>query len=133
MFQPSSTTNTTGPTGSPTPRQDVTPPLVQGPDTYDESCDQGIAHPIATGWASHAGRGTPETSCYFADSVLKAYWAQYPAPSRDPRTVLAAGRVPCPTTGSTCSGTDYVMECQALGSEDWITCTGGSNARVYLY
>jgi serine/threonine protein kinase, bacterial len=128
-------TGTTRPTRTqnPTPRTFEPPPLVQGQDTYGESCDQGFSHPTATGWAGHAGRGTPETSCYFTDSVLQAYWAQYPAPSRDRRTVTAAGRVPCSTTGGTCAGTDYVMECQALGSEDWIACTGGQNARVYLY
>jgi hypothetical protein len=25
------------------------------------------------------------------------------------------------------------MHCAASGSDNWITCTGGNNARVYLY
>jgi serine/threonine-protein kinase len=25
------------------------------------------------------------------------------------------------------------MQCAASGADNWITCTGGNNARVYLY
>jgi len=112
------------------------PPLVGGPDNSasHESCDYGWSLIEATGWGSHAGRGTPETSCYFAGSVLKSYWNTYGNASRQPRTVSAPGAVDCGTVeGAVCDGSNFVMQCASYGSENWITCTGGRNARVYLY
>lgn len=120
-------------TGRNTPTQSVPPPLVQAPDTYNESCGNGFHVTGRSGWATNSGRGSDETSCSFARSVLLAYWDQNGSASMDPRTVVAAGRVACPTTGGRCAGSDFVMECAVFGSDPWITCTGGRNARVYIY
>jgi serine/threonine-protein kinase len=112
------------------------PPIVQGPDNSlsHQSCDQGFSMPTASGFGSHAGRGTPETSCYFASSVLTSYWNQYGNASRLPRTVAAPGAVNCNTiAGAQCAGPNFLVQCAAVGSDNWITCTGGNNARVYLY
>jgi serine/threonine-protein kinase len=112
------------------------PPIVQGPDNSlsHQSCDQGFSLPTASGFGSHAGRGTPETSCYFASSVLTSYWNQYGNASRLPRTVAAPGAVNCNTiNGAECAGPNFLMQCAAVGPDNWITCTGGNNARVYLY
>ena len=112
------------------------PPIVQGADNSrsHQSCDQGFSVPGASGFGSHAGRGTPETSCYFASSVLTSYWNQYGNASREPRTVAAPGAVDCNTVpGAQCTGPNFLMHCAASGSDNWITCTGGNNARVYLY
>jgi serine/threonine-protein kinase len=66
--------------------------------------------------------------------VLLAYWNQYGNASRDARTVSAPGAVDCRNVGAgTCDGANFVMECVASGTDNWITCTGGNNARVYLY
>jgi serine/threonine-protein kinase len=112
------------------------PPIIQGPDNSlsHQSCDQGFSLPTASGFGSHAGRGTPETSCYFASSVLTSYWNQYGNASRLPRTVAAPGAVNCNTiAGAQCAGPNFLMQCAAVGTDNWITCTGGNNARVYLY
>lgn len=112
------------------------PPIVQGPDNSlsHESCDQGFSLPTASGFGSHAGRGTPATTCYFASSVLTSYWNQYGNASRLPRTVAAPGSVNCNTVGGAeCAGPNFLVRCEAVGTENWITCTGGNNARVYLY
>lgn len=48
-------------------------PIVTGPDQskLHQSCDQGFALPARDGFGTHAGPGTPETSCFFTDSVLR--------------------------------------------------------------
>jgi serine/threonine kinase PknH len=112
------------------------PPLIEGPDNSasHQSCDYGWSLNNITGWGSHAGRGTPETSCYFAGSVLTSYWNTYGYASRQPRTVSAPGAVDCDTVpDAVCDGSNFLMHCMAYGSDNWITCTGGHNARVYLY
>jgi serine/threonine kinase PknH len=57
----------------------VPPPLIEGPDLSRnrQICDLGFSMNSYTGPGSHAGRGTPETSCFFAQKVLEAYWTQY--------------------------------------------------------
>jgi serine/threonine kinase PknH len=123
----------------PLPPSTALPPLVMGPDNSasHQSCDQGESVPNESGWGSRSGRGTPETSCYFASSVLKSYWAQFGRPTRDLRTVSAPGAVACDTVaGARCdpvNTANFLMDCAAYGSDNWVTCTGGSNARVYLY
>jgi serine/threonine-protein kinase len=112
------------------------PPVATGPDqsVLHQSCDQGFALPTATGFGSHAGRGTPETSCFFTDSVLRSYWAEYGNASPLPRSVSAPGAVDCSTVpGAVCKGPNFLMECQQYTGDDWITCTGGKSARVYLW
>jgi serine/threonine protein kinase len=125
---------TTGarPTGTTIPSGE-SPPLEQGLDDNGASCGQGVSQPNETGFGSHAGRGTPETTCRFAGNVLAAYWEQYGRPTSARRTVSAPGSVDCRSTGGQCDGANFVMKCEGLGPEPWITCTGGSNARVFLY
>lgn len=124
------------PASPPPPADAARPPLIGGPDNSasHESCEYGWSLNNASGWGSHAGRGTPETSCYFAGSVLTSYWKQYGKASRQLRTVSAPGAVDCNTVdGAVCDGSNFLMRCAAYGSDNWITCTGGNNARVYLY
>src|SRR4029077_19766631 len=111
----------------------VPPPLVQSPDTFGETCSSGYQLPNKSGWATHSGRGSTETSCFFAHSVLHSYWDQYPSPSEHSRVVIARGKVPCSSTGGECSADQFVMRCAVYGGDSWITCTGGKNARVYIY
>ncbi len=112
------------------------PPTVSGPDnsSVHASCDEGYQMEGATGFGSHSGRGTAETSCPFTYNVLVAYWQKYGNASRDSRTVSAPGAVSCQMiAGAVCDGDNFVMQCAALGSDPWITCTGGNDAKVYLY
>ena len=111
-------------------------PIVTGPDQskLHQSCDQGFALPARDGFGTHAGRGTPETSCFFTDSVLRAYWSQYGDASPLPRSVSAPGAVDCAIVpGAECNGSDFLMKCQQYTGDNWITCTGGQSARVYLW
>jgi serine/threonine kinase PknH len=111
-------------------------PIVTGPDQskLHQSCDQGFALPARDGFGSHAGRGTPETSCFFTDSVLRAYWDQYGNASPLPRSVSAPGAVDCAIVpGAECDGSDFLMNCQQYTGDKWITCTGGQSARIYLW
>jgi serine/threonine kinase PknH len=90
--------------------------------------------PTATGFGTHAGRGTPETSCYFANSVLTSYWAEYGNASPLPRAVSAPGAVDCTSVpAARCNGSNFLMECQQYSGDGFITCNGGNNARVYLW
>lgn len=112
------------------------PPLITGPDqsSLHQSCDDGFAATTAAGFASRAGRGTPETSCLFTNSVLTSYWAEYGNASPLPRAVSAPGAVDCGTVpGALCDGSNFLMHCQQSPGDSWITCTGGKNARVYLW
>jgi serine/threonine-protein kinase len=118
------------------PARAAPPPLVTGPDlsSLHQSCDQGFTLPTATGYGSHAGRGTPETSCLFANSVLTSYWAEYGNASPLPRAVSAPGAVDCKAVpGALCNGSNFLMHCQQYPGDGWITCIGGSSARVYLW
>lgn len=113
-----------------------TPPLMIGADNSaaHDRCDDGWSLTGVSGWGTHSGRGSEETSCYFARSVLSSYWNQYGNASRDARTVFAPGAVNCGSVdGATCNGPNFVLRCQTYGADNWITCTGGNNARVYLF
>ncbi|ORV56900.1 serine/threonine-protein kinase [Mycobacterium fragae] len=126
------------PTGQPQspPAHAAQPPLITGPDQsrLHQSCDQGFTLPTATGFGTHSGRGTPETSCLFANNVLTAYWAEYGNASPLPRAVSAPGAVDCTTVpGALCNGSNFLMNCRQYPGDNWITCIGGSNARVYLW
>jgi serine/threonine-protein kinase len=112
------------------------PPLVTGPDlsVRHELCDAGFSLPDATGFGTHGGRGTPETSCLFANSVLTSYWAAYGNASPLPRAVSAPGAVDCQAVpGALCNGSNFLMHCKREPGDSWITCIGGNNARVYLW
>lgn len=113
-----------------------TPPVVTGPDNSvrHQSCDQGFTLPNATGFGTHAGRGTAETSCLFTQSVLTSYWGAYGNASPLPRAVSAPGAVDCKSVaGALCDGSNFLMHCQKEPGDSWITCIGGNNARVYLW
>ncbi|MCV7015163.1 serine/threonine-protein kinase [Mycolicibacterium madagascariense] len=119
---------------SPPPLIPAIPPLVGGLDAANESCNAGLSLDGHTGFGTHSGRGSAETTCLFAGNVLTAYWNQYGGVDRTPRTVYAAGAVPCGTVpGASCNGSNFVMQCAAFGSDGWITCTGGRNARVFIF
>ena len=62
--------------------------VVPGPDrsSLHQSCDQGYTLPNVSGFGSHAGRGTAETTCLFTKSVLTSYWAEYGNASGPPAT-----------------------------------------------
>lgn len=124
------------PPGPTTPSVGTMPPIVTGPDQsgLHQSCDQGFALTSATGFGTHSGRGSPATSCVLANSVLTSYWAEYGNASPLPRAVSAPGAVDCSTVpGGLCDGANFLMHCQQLAGDGWITCTGGNNARVYLW
>jgi serine/threonine protein kinase len=122
-----------------TPTASVTPPLAQDPDSLGVSCANGYHLTDRSGWATSSGRGTDQTSCEFANNVLVAYWNAYPSPGPDSRQVTVAGAVPCPEVSASapmpvpCSGDDFLMTCAVNGDDPWITCTGGNDAKVYLY
>ena len=131
-----STPTRTQTTQSPTPAGGVRPPAaVAGLDPNKEACDGGyhLNHP--KGWATRAVRGSARTSCTFTYNVLVAYWDQYSAPSKERRTVYAPGSVDCRSVpGARCTNDGrFEMTCQGSPSQDWITCTGGNQAVVYLY
>jgi hypothetical protein len=110
----------------PAPAPAALPPLVTGPDMYGVTCDQGYSLTTATGFGSHSGRGTTETSCYFAGRVLDAYWSEYGRPTLALRIVSAPGSVDCRSTGSPdCDGSNFRMRCEADSTGSWVTCTGG--------
>ncbi|MBT0565609.1 hypothetical protein [Williamsia sp. CHRR-6] len=131
-----STTTDPAPTtdpNDPTNRPVVVPPLITAPDAYNQTCGAGYKLPDRTGWATHSGRASEATSCQFAANVLLAYARTYPQPSVQSRPVVAPGTVPCDPQYGPCRGNDFVMTCAVLGSDPWITCIGGNNARVYIY
>jgi serine/threonine-protein kinase len=120
----------------PKPRQP--PPLLTTPDTSGAICGPGFPDAGNTEWVSHAGRGSEKTSCTFAENVLDAYLGTGPAgPAL--REVSAPGSVSCTTReadGAKCDPANrqnFLMQCAASDSPDWITCIGGVEARVYLY
>ena len=110
-----------------------TPVAVADPDGAGQSCADGFHVKGRDGFGTHAVRGSEETSCAFASKVLEAYWVQVGTPTKDSKHITAAGTVPCGSTGGECSGDSFVMTCAAQNNEDWITCVGGKNARVYIY
>lgn len=108
-----------------------------GPDPRNDYCNWFYLR-SRTGWATHSVRGSERTSCVLADNVLTTYWSRYPEPSPERRRIEVAGSVSCSSVpGSLCSpdGELFVMTCVGDGNSDgdWITCTGGDNARVYLF
>jgi serine/threonine protein kinase len=120
------------------PSGNIPPPLVTGPDLGPQhaTCDGGYQLPTATGFGTRAGRGTPQTSCIFANSVLNAYWHAYGNASLAMRPVSAQGAVSCTTIGVGCDPSNpgnFLMQCAGDGANPWIKCTGGNNAVVYLW
>jgi serine/threonine protein kinase, bacterial len=116
---------TTGVGGRPRPAE------IRGADPTGEDCEGGFQITGQAGWASQGVRGSPAATCSFVGSVLKAYW-DAADPSREPRSVVAAGAIPC-AEGSACVGDKFFVTCSAEGSDPWITCRGGRDAVVVLY
>jgi serine/threonine protein kinase len=123
----------------PVPLTGTPPPLVTGPDNSvnHTTCDAGYHVANQSGFATHSGRGTPDTSCLFANNVLASYWDTYGNASTLPRTVSAAGAVACGTiVGATCdpkNPANFLMHCAQDGIDDWLRCVGGKDAVVYLW
>ncbi|GAB3002646.1 serine/threonine-protein kinase [Mycobacterium bourgelatii] len=115
------------------------PPLVTGPDQSagHETCDNGFQLNSATGFGTRGGRGSPQTSCAFANNVLLSYWNTYHNASNTPRMVSAPGAVGCSTVpGAICdpnNRSQFLVQCVGSDSNPWITCTGGKDAVVYLW
>jgi serine/threonine-protein kinase len=107
------------------------PATIRGADPTGDSCEGGYQITGQAGWASQGVRASPEATCSFVSSVLKAYW-DAADPSRDPRSVVAAGAIPC-GAGAACIGNDFLVTCSAEGADPWITCRGGRGAVVVLY
>lgn len=110
-----------------------TPVAVADPDGAGQSCAKGFQVKGKDGFGTHSVRGSTATSCAFASNVLEAYWVQVGTPTKDSKRITAAGMVPCSSTGGECSGNNFVLTCAAQNNEEWITCVGGKNARVYIY
>ena len=108
------------------------PPAVRGVDGLGQRCDDGFEVLGNLDQASRAVRGSTETSCQFVDNVLSAYW-DAGGPNASPRTLYAAGGVPCNQQSTRCKGNLFVLECSAFGVADWVTCRGGVNAVVHIY
>lgn len=132
-----STSNSPEPIPSRPPN--AAPPLVTGPDQSagHQSCDQGFQMNNVTGFGSHGGRGSAQTSCYFANAVLHAYWNTYGNATNGARTVSSPGAVDCFTVpGANCdpkNTANFLMQCAGDGANPWIKCTGGKDAVVYLW
>ncbi len=107
------------------------PPAIRGADPTGEDCEDGYQVDGQGGWASQGVRGSPAATCFFVGSVLRAYW-NAADPSTEPRTVVAAGAIPC-SEGAACVGDDFLVTCSAEGTDPWITCRGGRDAVVVLY
>lgn len=118
-------TPTTGVGGRPRPAE------IRGADPTGEDCEGGFQVTGQAGWASQGVRGSPAATCSFVGNVLKAYW-DAADPSREPRSVVAAGAIPC-AEGAACVGDDFFVTCSAEGADPWITCRGGRGAVVILY
>lgn len=116
--------------------QGAPPPMITGPDksSSGQQCDDGF-RVSGSGPGAQSRRGSTDTSCFFAQSVLTSYWNQYGNANRELRTVYAPGSVDCRSvaSGSLCRGADFVMTCQARPGDAYITCEGGRDARVYIY
>ncbi|MDQ1322568.1 MAG: hypothetical protein QG655_3816 [Actinomycetota bacterium] len=129
-------TTPTRTTSRSTPTAVARPPEVTGLDPNNARCDGGYYKTDYSGWGTRSVRGSDRTSCYFTDAVLTAYWAQYPSPSKDERVVYVSGSVDCnsvPGASSCLPDGRFVMTCRGFTNQDWITCTGGNQAVVYLY
>ncbi|GAA4290141.1 hypothetical protein [Mycobacterium paraffinicum] len=82
----------------------------------------------------HEVSGVPRPAWVPKPEAVGTYWAEYGNASPLPRAVSAPGAVDCKTVpGALCTGSNFLMHCQQHPAESWITCVGGSSARVYLW
>ncbi len=130
--QPNSTSSASASSSASTGKAG-TPAAAPDPDGTGQRCAEGFHVKGRKGFGTHSVRGSKETSCAFASKVLEAYWEQVGMPTKDPKRITAAGTVACRSTGAECSGNNFVLNCGAQNDEEWITCVGGKNARIYIY
>ncbi len=105
--------------GGDAPAQDLPTSTVRLPDDA-QACAQSKPK---VGRYSASATGSRVTSCPFAEAVREAYgWAAGDAQAGDEHSVTATSPV---------SQREYTMDCTA--GIDFVTCTGGDNAIVYLY
>lgn len=122
-----------------------TPPyLLSGADLAGDSRCSNNGYPLAdnfrVGPAASSGTG-PYTSCGFAIAVGESYLAARPSDYRYSIRISAASpsagcpqvRANNPYANIQCDGNQFVMECQMIGTDQWITCRGGNNATVYVF
>ncbi|WP_408637451.1 serine/threonine-protein kinase [Nocardia aurea] len=101
------------------PARDLSTSTVRLPEDA-QACAQSKPK---VGRYSASATGSRVTSCPFAEAVREAYgWAAGDAEAGDERSVTATSPV---------SQREYTMDCTA--GIDFVTCTGGDNAIVYLY
>ena len=125
--------NTT-PSKPATPTALPPPATGQDPSPGHEVCNEDYVRAGATGQFTHARRGNNRTSCAFTRNVLNTYWDKYGRPTPTSRTLSVPGSVSCPSTGSSdCDGNNFWIRCEPDPSQDWLTCTGGDNAVIYLF
>jgi serine/threonine kinase PknH len=76
------------------------------------------------GWFDAGARGTPLTTCPFVEQVRRAY-VMSPKSQISPTIQLT---VVSPTTRN-----PYEMQCTPAENDNYVTCTGGQDAIIYLY
>jgi serine/threonine protein kinase len=137
VASPPPTYHPEAPPSPPYPPSPALPPAISGPDNSASHafCDNGFSLTNMTGFGTHAQRGSDGTSCFFARSLLISYWNRYGNATREQRSVSSPGAVDCSTVDGNvlCDGSNFVIQCVAEGSDNWITCRGGNDAIVYLY
>jgi hypothetical protein len=109
------------------------PPLMLLPDRFGATCGSGISLPSEPGWPTRAGRGTPQTSCAFAASVLQAYQKVHPSLGDAKRTLTAKSVMPCPPNGEQCDGPPVVLNCAVDAANKWVTCSDDGGKQVLLF
>jgi hypothetical protein len=107
-------------------RQTTSPPTFRTTDRVPEFLPAGAApcpriDVNARDRLNKGARGTPTTSCPFVEQVRRVYSAQGPDQSAPVQL-----RVVSPATFKW-----YDVAC--LSSHDYVTCTGGAAAVIYLY
>ena len=135
LFRPGSSPTAALPSASasaprattPPPAAGSTPPKVTAPPSPSQPAYPALTLPagstvcpaVATGAYAHVAAGNSSTSCEFAAAVQAAY-----APVAAPGGSVVV-RATSPRTGRS-----YAMTCTG---DQPVTCTGGNNARVFLF
>jgi hypothetical protein len=108
------------PGGEPSTAQAVSIPPVPGLPPGAAACDQvytDIPNPFNAG-----ARGTPMTTCAFVEEVRRAYAAPREPTATDTTQLIVVS----PNTRK-----PYTVAC--FRTADYVTCTGGQGAIIYLY
>ena len=137
-WAPRSTTTTSAVAFSPPPY------LLSGTDQGGDSRCAGGGYPLGSNYRvgpAAAPASGPYTSCGFAIAVGESYLATPPSDYRYSTRISAASpSAGClqvsannPYANIQCDGNQFVMECQMMGADQWITCRGGNNATVYIF